>query len=251
MPGTEINERAREYDGYDAPEQDIIDSHESVVVVPEIAVHLLRPLEYARGFVWWLSVDNARYIGHEDILNKSSHVTQSHYARNFLANKGISSDMLSDYTVASDFPTGSKTRERIVAYNPAKGAEFYNKIQRALTDVTWVPISGMNKTQVSETLQRASIYLDLGHHPGKDRIPREAALSGAVVVCAKRGSAAVHEDVPIIQKVNPVDTDEVVRLINEIHSDIALALNSQSDYRKAILMEKAIFDDEVKNVFLR
>jgi hypothetical protein len=59
MPGTEINERAREYDGYDAPEQDIIDSHESVVVVPEIAVHLLRPLEYALGFVTCLSLDNA------------------------------------------------------------------------------------------------------------------------------------------------------------------------------------------------
>ena len=58
-------------------------------------------------------------------------------------------------------------------------------------------VVGMTRSEVVSTLQGCGIYLDLGHHPGKDRMPREAALSGALTVVARRGSGAFFADVPV------------------------------------------------------
>ena len=41
------------------------------------------------------------------------------------------------------------------------------------------------------------VYIDFGNHPGKDRIPREAAMRDLVVIVGKKGSAANDVDVPL------------------------------------------------------
>jgi hypothetical protein len=40
-------------------------------------------------------------------------------------------------------------------------------------------------------------YVDFGHLPGKDRLPREAAASGAVVFVRKAGAGRFADDFPI------------------------------------------------------
>jgi hypothetical protein len=47
------------------------------------------------------------------------------------------------------------------------------------------------------TLARSKVYLDFGHHPGKDRIPREAAISGCCVLTNREGAAGNDRDIPI------------------------------------------------------
>ena len=56
-------------------------------------------------------------------------------------------------------------------------------------DVDFVPIRDMNKAQVRDALFGARLYIDFGHHPGKDRVPREAAVAGAVVLLREAGAA--------------------------------------------------------------
>lgn len=46
-------------------------------------------------------------------------------------------------------------------------------------------------------MSKSKVYIDFGNHPGKDRIPREAAISGCIVITGKRGAAAFAEDVCI------------------------------------------------------
>jgi hypothetical protein len=41
------------------------------------------------------------------------------------------------------------------------------------------------------------VYIDFGNHPGRDRIPREAAAMGCVVITNRRGSAENDVDIPI------------------------------------------------------
>ena len=41
------------------------------------------------------------------------------------------------------------------------------------------------------------IYIDFGEHPGKDRIPREAALRNLIVITNRNGAAVNNIDVPI------------------------------------------------------
>ena len=40
-------------------------------------------------------------------------------------------------------------------------------------------------------------YIDFGPHPGMDRLPREAALAGCVVVTNREGAANFDEDTPL------------------------------------------------------
>jgi len=41
------------------------------------------------------------------------------------------------------------------------------------------------------------MYIDFGTHPGKDRIPREAALRNCIVLTNRNGAADNNVDVPI------------------------------------------------------
>ena len=57
--------------------------------------------------------------------------------------------------------------------------------------------SKLSPEQVQAMLKKAKVYIDFGGHPGMDRIPREAALAGCIVVTNREGSAAFRQDVPI------------------------------------------------------
>ena len=111
-------------------------------------------------------------------------------------------------------------------------------------------IEGMTKGQVSDTLARSTIFLDLGHFPGKDRLPREAALSGAAVVTGIFGASAFYEDVPIKEKVNAMDPNDVAELLRWCLDNITMVHESQETFVKAILEEREVFDAEVKELFL-
>ena len=56
--------------------------------------------------------------------------------------------------------------------------------------------------------RRGQVYIDFGHHPGQDRLPREAAACGCLVVTGTRGSAGFHADVPLppaLKLAHPLD----------------------------------------------
>ena len=55
----------------------------------------------------------------------------------------------------------------------------------------------MSRAEVREALCKVKVYADFGSHPGRDRMPREAALCGACVLTNRRGSANFAEDVPL------------------------------------------------------
>ena len=57
----------------------------------------------------------------------------------------------------------------------------------------------MTEREVEDCLSQAKVYIDFGGHPGKDRIPREAALCGCCVVTGRRGAAGNDVEVPINQ----------------------------------------------------
>ena len=82
-------------------------------------------------------------------------------------------------------------------YNPRKGFWFTKKIIDANPDIDFVAIEGMTPAQTKSLMRTSKLYIDFGDHPGKDRIPREAAICGCCIVTGRDGSAAYYEDVPI------------------------------------------------------
>jgi hypothetical protein len=191
------------------------------------------------------------------------HLFQSAYAREFVGRRfGTSGQMLSD-CLAAEFLAGETIpaavrvapigRRSAVAYNPSKGMAFTTALMRAHPALEFVPLHGMTREQVRSTLETCAVYVDFGHHPGKDRIPREAAMCGAVVVVGRIGSACYAEDVPIGERYkirpSPTAVREVGALIEQIFAAYPEHYAAQAPYRNAIAQEPARFQAQVHAVF--
>lgn len=180
------------------------DGPRSVVVVPEAATSLAWRYPAACKIVWWLSVDNFFKWRH---LNPGPsvfqprpdlwHLCQSIYARDFLLRQGVRPlGLLTDYVTEGVFSPGAPAaRAPVITYNPKKAPETTRRLMGGGRD--WLALDGFSKTQLAAVLRQARVYVDFGPHPGRDRIPREAALSGAVVITGRRGAAAFGADVPL------------------------------------------------------
>lgn len=144
--------------------------------------------------------------GTASLSHVHTHLHQSEFARQFLEANGLGPTApLGDY-INDDYldlianpPT--VPRENLIAFNPLKGADKTRAIVAELAaqgiDAIPTPIRGYTRAQVRDLLSRAKLYIDFGNHPGKDRIPREAAAMGACVIVNRRGSAGNAIDVPL------------------------------------------------------
>lgn len=262
------------------------DKENNVIVLPEIRLDLADSWKKIQKCVWWMSVDNflkrdgiqgfltyygflrtIRHIllGHVRFKRfKFSldvvHLYQSEYAHQFLIKKGVTkSHRLSDYVNQSylaenQVPCGEKRKNQIL-YNPKKGFDFTKKIIQVASDLTWVPIQDMTTEEVHELLKRSKVYIDFGNHPGKDRFPREAAISGCCIITGKRGSAKYYQDIPIPGEYKFDDKNEN---IDAIVCQIRRCLNAYEnmiddfqEYRKFIQSEPMLFENDVKEMFIK
>jgi hypothetical protein len=272
-----VNPVHSNYEEYHNPYTQVLveaDNVNAVVVIPEGAIELVNHLKQCQKIIWWLSVDNY-YDNIEqsygtsirsqvdkdfyELKNKSIlHFVQSQYARDFVINdlKLDSKKVyyLSDYLRKEFFgqrETGQ--RKNYCLYNPKKGIENIKKIAYIEPDLGWVPITNMTAQQVVNLMCEAKVYLDFGNHPGKDRIPREAAMCGLCVITNKEGSAAYSEDVSIENQYKFENIDEsaedIVALVQDIYENFEKHSANFLHYRSAIEKEEQEFDQGVIEIF--
>ena len=87
-----------------------------------------------------------------------------------------------------------------------------------------------------------------------DRIPREAAISGCCVITGRKGAAAYHEDVPILEKYKFDDNAEnvhyeVIAKIRDIFDNYEQYTLDFDDYIEFIKNQKNKFKLDVRNIF--
>ena len=182
---------------------------------------------------------------------------QSEYARLFLNSRGFKNVIsLSDY-INLDFINDLECKkEPIVLYNPRKGFEFTKKLMAFAPDLQWIPIQNYSREQLISLLKRSMVYIDFGNHPGKDRLPREAALCGCCVVTGNMGSAKNSIDIPIPAKYKFRNLDcDIKNVINQLYYILDHYEECKSDFasyvdiikgekEKFLLDVDAIFDRE-------
>lgn len=240
MPGFEGNPRVTAYEKYDSPEK--VPKDDSIVVVPEIGVNILNQFPLSNKMIWWLAAGSP---SQKDVI----HLAQSQFAAEEIKKQGFEYKMLSDYTPL-DYVKSMPNEGNIIAFNGNKGQEFVELVMPLVPNAKWIPIRGMSRNQVLDTLNTSSIYLDLGHHPGKDRLPREAAVSGATVVTSRRGSANYYSDIPIMNKVPHDNPETIATVLRFMLNDLSSFYENQKIYRDIISKEKETFDREVMEVFI-
>ena len=240
-----------------------------VLVVPETMGELIpRFYGHCQCVFWWLSVDNFFVADRYPlaillkIFPKVIHAAQSHYAQDFLRQQGVQSLRLTDYLNA-EFVTRFRedsalqetaARQFDIAINPAKGFDRSSKVITACSDLNFVLLERMSREEVINSLSSSKVYLDLGSHPGTDRIPREAALLGCVVVTNKRGSAGNQIDVPIDKELFKYADEKfgfeatVKEALLQILSSVEDSKSKQDRYVGWITEAKNRFNDEVSTL---
>lgn len=238
-----------------------IDSPDTVLVLTETQLHLAAECRQGTLMVWWLSVDNYSTIYRDKIQNnnidiwglrnKSNiiHFAQSYYARDFV-NTYFSPKhcyFLMDY-INDDIINWAIShkdnyqRQNICLYNPRKGYEALTPIIAACReDITWIPLTNMTPIEMADIMCKAKLYIDFGSHPGKDRIPREAAICGCCVLTNRKGSAAYSNDVNIPEKFkikDPGQVEAVLKSIYDLIDNYDSRTAEYSAYRENILAEK-------------
>lgn len=293
-PATESTPRHEAYAHYDAPESmRPADEPYNAVIAPEVSLRELRDYRSAQTYCWWLSIDNSTPFREErrrfDLwspegelvsptlawraraaarhaalhargdyrqLGRLRHLAQSEYARAFLYTRSnILATVVSDYTLLHDLTEEDPPEGRCtVTYNPAKARVVVEALQRRMPDVRFVALENMSRSEVVTALRRSVVYLDLGYHPGKDRMPREAALCGAVTVVARRGAGAFQADVPTPweHKVSPQGDfiGSAERVVRTVLRDRVAARKAQQPYRDLIRSEEATFREEVRSALV-
>lgn len=271
---------------------ELSNSTTDTIVFLETKTHLINQFPNAKKIIWWMSVDNffmsklnwiqrikkklgLTYLSvskesanfgkrYKDIVCDKNifHLYQSEYAKKFLLDNGIdpkSVHSLTDYIEDEIFEYAEnhsvEERKNRVLYNPKKGIEYTKKIIEACSsyNIEFVPLINMTKTQISQILCSSKIYIDFGTHPGKDRFPREAAISGCCLLTGLRGSAGNDVDIAISKKYKFKDTDssikDIVARINYVFDNFEESSKDFETYRNKIKAEKTQFEEEALRIF--
>lgn len=271
------------YKMYNVPyETAIIDRPENIMIFSETCLSAYYSTEHIRRVIWWLSVDHylmnvQDYIGNllKDPIAVplprfyqlgdqacEYHLVQSEYARRFLKVNKVEDklvdylgDYLNDEFLINAASYLSLEKRDIVLFNPKKGLEFTLKLMKASPELHWVPIQNLTPHQVSLLLAGAKVYVDFGYHPGKDRIPREAAVCGCCVLTNRKGAAANDIDVPIPAEYKFDDTEEnipaIIERIKEVFADYPSHAARFESYRAVIHGEHEAFIRDCERVFAK
>jgi hypothetical protein len=147
------------------------------------------------------------------------------------------------------------SKKNIVAYNPNKGYLFTKKIIKFADDIAFVPIENMTREEVINLLKKSKVYIDFGHFPGPERMPKEAAILGCCVITGKRGSAGFYEDVPIPNEYKFEDREEnIPKIIDKIKDCFENYEERYKDfeyYREVIKNEPQKFIEDLKKIFVK
>jgi hypothetical protein len=188
----------------------------------------------------------------------SINLAQSQYAFTHLREKELRnilflSDYLNDQFLSIKTDKGNK--EDFVAYNSSKGFKFTRELIKAIPNIKFVPIKNMTRDEVIKLLQRAKVYIDFGNHPGKDRIPREAAILGCCVITGKRGGAAFYEDVSIPKEYKFDDVKKnipaILDKIKDCFDNFEERYKDFDYYRQIIKEEPHKFIDDLRSIFVK
>jgi hypothetical protein len=140
-------------------------------------------------------------------------------------------------------------RRNVVLYNVVKSGTMIPEVMRLLPEVEFQPIQNMSFQEVAQALSTATLYLELGHLPGRDRMPREAAHFGTPVICLSRGAGYCWQDVPLpagyripFREGWP---EVAATAIQRVLSDPDQAVTDQQEYRSWVAGERDRYEKAI------
>ncbi len=281
LPFNQVAETPLPYKKYQAPVAFYEDAAGDLIIFPEVHPSLAMRVQYAQAALWWLSLENFLERRHVSVLRdkirylkrvikgdrplfgaaslkKLIHFSQTEHSTQYLRSCSIEPVPLID-SINEDFLTDRYLdkidhKQNVILYNPTKGKKVTAELIRDNPEWEFIPLKGLNPQQLSEKLYHAKLYIDFGHHPGRDRMPREAAMHGCCLITGILGSAGNAIDLPIPQKYK-LDSSQpdFLSLFKSLATDVMVNFDSHyrqfDDYRIWLKNEPEIFKQQIANYF--
>ena len=269
------------YQDYGVPVEKYADEEGNIIIFPEIYPYLALKVKQAKAGLWWLSLDNfleKRYLsplrdgfryfkkvlkgerplrGAKDLKNLL-HFSQTEHSTRYLVECGITPipliDSINEGFLTDRYLDKTDHKQNRILYNATKGKNITEQLIAAYPDWEFVGLKGLNREQLSEKLYHSKIYMDFGHHPGRDRMPREAAMHGCCLITGILGSAGNDVDLPIpsLYKLDSRDALFVEKfgdLAADIFKDFDKHYQGLDSYRKWLQNEPSVFKQQIADYF--
>lgn len=258
------------------------DAYGDLIIFPEIYPMQALKVKHAKAAIWWLSLDNFLERRHQSKIRDSIrywkgvirgrrplkgvsalkdiiHFSQSHYSSQYLIENNLTPveffEPINERFLIGNLDAADNGRVDEILFNPSKGRIITTKLIARFPNWKFTPLKGFSREQLSQKFSSAKAYIDFGHHPGRDRLPREAAMHGCCVVTGLLGSARNSVDIPIPSEFK-LDSDAIdfeikfELLIQSIFSNFKAQHERFDSYRSRIIGEAEIFKSQVANFFL-
>lgn len=186
--------------------------------------------------------------------NEIFHLYNCEYAREYLVQHGVKEEntlYMCGPIRKEYFIQQPQNKELLVTYNPKKNFPFTKKIIKVLSkkrpDIEVIGISGMKPNEIVDLLARCSVYIDFGHFPGPERIPREAVTCYCNVITSKYGSAGNEIDVLVPDKykfeASTRNLNKIVDTIEELVDNYKLHVREYDEYREKVRKQIEYFEE--------
>lgn len=269
------------YKGFNVKVGEYEDAPGNLIIFPEVEPMKALAVQHAKAAMWWLSLDNflerrhvnrvrdfVRYwkgvikgrrprlgvVALKDII----HFSQSHYSGEYLASKGIAFtnffEPINERFLDPQLDPGVSGRVDEILYNPSKGKKLTSQLIARYPQYKFTPLKGFSREDLSKKFATAKIYIDFGHHPGRDRLPREAAMHGCCVVTGQLGAAQNSVDIPIadsykLDSFAPDFERQFGALVNDIFEHFEVHHARFASYRARIMSEPQTFQSQIAAYF--
>ena len=177
-----------------------------------------------------------------EIKQAYAHFTQSYYVHNFLRNKlnNIFFFMIIRVKKILNAKVNIKSKKNIICYSH-KSNQFIKLLKNNIK-IKFIELKNLTSNQILNILKKTKIYLDFGYHPGKDKMPREAAVLYNCIITNFKGSAYNKIDIPISKEFKFVENHRNIKKINllilKILNNHQKYLKKFNKYRSQVLKEK-------------
>jgi hypothetical protein len=213
----------------------ISDEQGVLVILPEVLCFEAKRFSRSVVAIWWLSLDNFRerkYNNWRDTfryvkkclsgqrpwtgaraLKKYLHFSKSFYDLIYLQECKISPFKLTG-PIAVGYVREIKRidptvcRRNHILFNPKKGKRVIERLAACCPEFVFTPLADYDQTELISRYRESKLYVDFGHHPGRERMPREAVACGCCLITGVLGSAKNSIDIPIPEKFKLNDQDK-------------------------------------------
>ena len=234
-------------------------------------------------YIWWLSVKNyivsrkpryrLRHImefplfdkNYHNCMTRCIHICQTQFSESFVR-RTFGSDVniitlespLNQHFYKYARPLELKNTNKI-ALNPKKLSRKYLRMLHSfLTSNNYdvIILENLTRREIRRALFDCQFFIDIGPHPGQERLPREAILMNCIPIVALNGTSSYHSDVPI--PINrKIITDGVsdnficTQILHQIKEIEANGINDFYQYRAYVEQQPQRFSrqfDQIANI---